>query len=558
MTPKEPKALLSSRYSWTVGIIILFSIFLVSAAIGAEKKKTTAGTEKMTPVTEKKSQPDKKPQYGGIYRTHLNVDPRSLDPHMETWANTTIVTLNTNNNLIRFNPKMDGVELELAESIKQIDPLTYEFKIHKGVRFHNIPPVNGRELTSEDVKYSIERVSGMVGKKTDFKHSYYFDGKIKSIETPDKYTIIFKTVEPYAPFLKYLSSPWCAIVAKEVVDQYKDLKTVAIGSGPFILKEFVKGSHISLVKNPNYWKKGLPYLDGITIKFMSDPASVLSAFLADRLDGISAQHYHVSTIEKETPKTNIDRLPGTHMTILRCPPWIEGKKPLKPPFDNKKVRQAIGMAIDKKKLLKLAEGGFGTVAVGPVPPPIIYTLPVSDQVTYNPEKARKLLAEAGYPNGFSTELLTWNLPYMAAPAQVIKEMLKEVGIEVKLTLLETAQYFNRAYRFEYEMALHVMTAGNDPEEWLVPYFGPLDESTYYKWSNPEIWKLIKEQSSIMDPKKRETAIKEIQRKIMDDAPNLFLYTRTRFLARHPRVHFLKQYLLDYQPLYGESVWMEKH
>jgi ABC-type transport system substrate-binding protein len=290
---------------------------------------------------------------------------------------------------------------------------------------------------------------------------------------------------------------------------------------------------------------------------MSDPASVLSAFLADRLDGVSAQHYQVSTIQKEAPKTIIDRLPGTHMTILRCPPWIEDKKPLKPPFDNVKVRQAIGLAIDKKKLLKIAEGGFGSVAVGPVPPPIIYALPESDQVKYNPEKARKLLAEAGYPKGFSAELLTWNLPYMAGPAQVIKEMLKEVGIDIKLTMLETAQYFNRVYRFEYEMALHVMTAGNDPEEWLVPYFGPLEESTYYKWSNKELWKLIKEQSSIMDPKKREAAIKEIQRKVMEDAPNLFLYTRTRFLARNPRVYIKTRYLLDYQPLYGELVWMEK-
>jgi ABC-type transport system substrate-binding protein len=133
--PKKPKTFLSGRYLWTAGIFILFSIFLVSAAIGAEKKRVAAGAMEKTPATEKKYQSEKKPQYGGIYRTHLNVDPRSLDPHMETWANTTMVTLNTNNNLIRFNPKMDGVELELAESMKQIDPLTYEFKIHRGFVF---------------------------------------------------------------------------------------------------------------------------------------------------------------------------------------------------------------------------------------------------------------------------------------------------------------------------------------------------------------------------------------------------------------------------------------
>jgi peptide/nickel transport system substrate-binding protein len=420
-----------------------------------------------------------------------------------------------------------------------------------------VEPVNGRELTSADIKYSIERVAGMYGKRSDFKHRYYFEDKLASIETPDKYTIVFKTKEPYAPFIQYISSPWCAIVAKEVVDKYGDLKRHAIGTGPFILKEFIKGSHITLTKNPNYWKKGMPYLDGIHVKIMRDPSSVLSAYLAGNLDGAQVYFFQVPTIKKEAPDTIIDRLEGTHMWILRCPPWIEGKKPLKPPFDKKEVRQAIAMAIDKTRLLKLAWGGFGSPQIGPVPTPVVYSLSEADQVEYNPEKAKQLLAAAGYPNGFSAELMTWNLPYMTKPAQVIKEMLKEVGIDITLNLLEQAQYFNRAYRFDYEMALHVMTAGVDPEEWLVPYFGPLEKSTYYKWSNKEIWKMIDEQSNIMDAGKREAAIKEIQRKVMEDAPNVFLYTQYRFIIRRPYVH-VKRYLLDYQPLYGEFFWMEKH
>jgi peptide/nickel transport system substrate-binding protein len=212
-------------------------------------------------------------------------------------------------------------------------------------------------LTSADVKYSIERVAGLHGKKTDFKHRWYFENKIKSIETPNKYTIIIKTVEPYAAFLRHLSSPWCAIVAKEVVDQFGDLKTQAIGTGPFILKEFVKGSHLSLTRNPDYWKKGLPYLDGIHFKIMSDPSSVLSAFIAGRLDGTAAYHHQIETLKKETPDTLIESLPGTHLWVLRVQPWIEGQKPLKPPFNSKKVRQALAMAIDKKKLLNLAWGG---------------------------------------------------------------------------------------------------------------------------------------------------------------------------------------------------------
>ncbi|MBI4764030.1 MAG: ABC transporter substrate-binding protein [Deltaproteobacteria bacterium] len=532
---KQSRKLFKNGNIWLVLLSFLFSITLVSTAPAQMKKTLSDKARKIEAQQAKKQKEVLKPQYGGIYRSAMAADPRSLDPAMETAGGTTAVTMNTNNCLIRLNPEMTGWELELAESVKQIDDTTYEFKIHKGVKFHNVPPVNGREVTSEDVKYSIERVSGMHGKKSDMKHSYYFDGKVKSIETPDKYTIIFKLTQPFAPFLRYIASPWCAIVAKEVVDKYGDLKNVAIGTGPFILKEFIKGSHISLVKNPNYWKKGLPYLDGITWKIMPDPASVLSAFIAGRLDGTGLYHFQVDTVKKEAPDVIIDELPGTHMQVLRVQPWIEGKQPLKPPLDKKEVRQAIAMAIDKNKLLKLVQGGFGHLGVGPIPPVYDDSLTPADQVKYNPEKAKKMLAEAGYPNGFSIELITWNLPNMTNSAQVIKEMLKEIGIDLKLTFLEFAQYFNRAYRFEYQMSLHVTTAGVDPEEWLIPYYGPLAGSTYYKWSNPELWKLITEQQQILDVKKRKALIRDIQLKILDDAPYTYLYTSIRFLARRPYV-----------------------
>jgi peptide/nickel transport system substrate-binding protein len=499
---------------------------------------------------------EKNAVYGGIWRIPTG-EPRSLDPHQETYANTTAVTLQTNNGLLRFNQTMDGVELDLAESWRQIDDVTYEFKIHKGVRFHDVPPVNGRELTSADVKYSIERIAGMHGKKAKFKHSYYFDGKIASIDTPDKYTIIVKTKKPFAPFIYYISSPWSAIVAEEVVDKYGDLKRKAIGTGPFILKEYVKGSHWTLVKNPNYFKKGKPYLDGIHGKFITNPQAILSAFLAKEVDSTGLYFFHLDTLKEKAKDAILSKREGTHMWTLRFQPWIEGKKPLKKPFDDKRVRRAIAMAIDKKKLLKLAWGGFGTPQIGPVPTPVRHSLTYKDQVEYNPQKAKKLLAEAGYPNGFTVELMTWNLPYISTPAIIIQEMLEEVGITIKLNLMEMAQYFNKAYRFEYDMALHIMTAGVDPEEWLVPYFGKLDKSTYYKWSNPDIWDMIEKQSYIMDPKKRGPYIKKIQRIIIEECPNVFLYTQYRYTVRRPYMH-VKYYELDFQPFFGECVWMEKH
>ena len=204
---------------------------------------------------------DKNAVYGGTLRYSRPV-LRSLDPHMETAAPTTDIANQVYNGLVRFTRDMQGIELDLAKSWKQLDDRTYEFKLHEGVLFHNIPPVNGRELTSADVKYSIERMMGMHGKKPKFKHRYYFEGKLESIETPDKYTIIFKTKKPYAPFINYIASAWTMIVPREAVEKWGDLKTKACGTGPFVLKEYIKGSHIEVVKHKKFFKKGLPYLDG--------------------------------------------------------------------------------------------------------------------------------------------------------------------------------------------------------------------------------------------------------------------------------------------------------
>jgi peptide/nickel transport system substrate-binding protein len=475
---------------------------------------------------------------------------------METYAQTTAVTNNTNNRLIRWNKDMSGFELDLAESWKRVDLLTYEFKLHKGIKFHDVPPVNGRELTSADVKYSVERVSGMYGRKASFKHKYYFDGKLTAIETPDKYTVIFKLKEPYAPFLNFLAADWSVIVPKEAVDQYGDLKKNAVGTGPFLLEEYVMGSHISMVKNPNYFKKGLPYLDKIKITIMRDPATIMAAFLAGNLDSFGPYFFQVPVVKEKAPKAILEREKTFHMWVLRTQPCTTTYEDLDPPFKDRRVRQALGLAIDKQKLLNLAWGGAGTVQIGAVPnfPP--YSLPESDQLEYNPEKAKKLLAEAGYPDGFQTQLLTWNAPYMTKPAQVVQDMLKQVGIDVELKIMEMAQYFNTVYRFKYPLSLHVMTAGYDPDDWIDHYFGPPDHTTTYKWCNPKVWELNAKQRRILDVKERVKVIHEIQRELMRDGTHTFLYSQDRFTARWPYVH-PNDYFHPNSSLMAEKIWLEK-
>jgi peptide/nickel transport system substrate-binding protein len=185
-----------------------------------------------------------------------------------------------------------------------------------------------------------------------------------------------------------------------------------------------------------------------------------------------------------------------------------------------------------------------------------FSLPQSDQPEYNPEKAKKLLAEAGYPNGFKSTIMCWQDPNMPKYAQIIQAMLKEVGIETTLDVQEFGKYFEKVYRFKYDMAVHVMAAGADPDHMLTPYYGDPEHSTYYKWNNPEIHKMIEKQRGMMDQRKRAKLVQEIQRKLLADAVNVHLFSQRGITARGPYYHE-RNYFHGYSNGLNEYTWIDR-
>ncbi|MBL7176448.1 MAG: ABC transporter substrate-binding protein [Desulfobacteraceae bacterium] len=546
------KKLLSKEF-FSPKLLTFFLILPLCLGLGA-----TNVSAKFIKGAEVHEYTDKNAIYGGTYRWVMEIPPRSLDPQHGTGSYSAVISNIVYNGLVRFDQFVDKYEPDLAESWRQIDDRTYEFKLHKGVRFHDKPPVNGREMTSADVKYSFDHMVGLVGKKGKAKRKFFFVGKLESVETPDKYTVIIKTNKPYATIMNYIAAIWFSIIPREAIEEWGDLRANAVGTGPFMMTEYVKGSHINFVKHEKYFKKGKPYLDGSNCKLIRTPASRLAAFLAGKLDSFGPQPQQVPTVLKEDPDSTVYELPGFYTRLLRTSPWIENKIPLEPPFDSRKVRQAIAHSIDKGRLLRIAWQDKGLVSVGMIPDAYKpWSLPASDQWEYNPEKAKKLLAEAGYPNGFSCELMTWNATYMTGPAQVIQDMLKKTGINVTINALEFSQYFNKAYRFKYDMALHITTAAFEPEEWLVPYFGQLKSSTYYKWSDHKLWDMIDKQQHIMDRQKRVAYVQDIQKYAMNEAMSQALFTTTRYGAYKPYVH-RKIFLHESQAAMAEYTWMERH
>jgi peptide/nickel transport system substrate-binding protein len=499
----------------------------------------------------------KVPEYGGTYRTHLFPPPRSFDPHTEISAGASLICNLAYNGLVRLAPRINEIELDAAESWRQIDALTYEFTLRKGIFYHNIPPVNAREMTSTDVKYSIERLMGRYGKLSEFRHSYYFRDKLDSIQTPDRYTVIFKTKKPYAPFIRYLASPWAKIVPKEAVDEFNSLKRTVVGSGPFMLKEQKAGSHLLFVKNPHYFKEGLPYLDGVQLYITPNKTISLTGFMEGQMDGISIHRVQLDGIRESAPNALVVELPGLYTWTLRTTPGVKESQELNAPLGDKRVRQAIAHAIDKKSFLEMA--GFDEVRLerGAIPaayPP--WGLTDADLWEYNPQKGKKLLAEAGYPDGFACQLMTWDTEYLTVPMAELQQMLAEIGIRAKLNVLDAAQYFNKSYRFQYDLALNIMPAGIDPSDWLVPYFGK--SANFYKWNNPQLWDLIEQQEQLMDQSERLELISQIQKIVVDEAMSQSLFSQARYLAYQPYV-YAKPYFHPYSLGTGfEVLWMDKY
>ena len=476
---------------------------------------------------------------------------RGIDPHLETWGAALQVIHQTYNALLKFNH--DGTKMlpDLAESWEQKDDLTYSFKLRQGVRFHNVPPVNGRELTSEDVKYSIERQ--MTDQPGKFQHAYFFLGKLASIQTPDKYTVVFKTKEPYAPFLNYIANPWTVIVAREVVEKHGDLQRHAIGTGPFVMQEYRREQEAVFVKNPSYFKKGLPYLDEVRIQYVIDPVAATAAFRGQQTDISLLEFADVPSIKASNAKIKVAEITTMFPIVLRTRPYDE-QRPLKPPFTEKKVRQAIQAAIKQEEFIEIVRSGWGATMTGPIPTyrkP--WALPASARPEFDLKKAKRLLTEAGYASGFETELIVGSPGDNVKSAQVVKDQLAKVGIQVNLKPMEMAQYYNKSYSYDYSMSVHTALTGEEPEEAIRPYYGA--NATYYRWGNREIHRLIDEQAKILDLKKRVDMVHQIQRLLLDDAPNVFLYTPITHYGVQPWVKNYTVPINAYDQRY-EEIWLD--
>jgi len=453
-------------------------------------------------------------------------DPPHFDPFQTISYKTHIALSFTHSRLLRHKagpsvvPGTFPVEGDLAESWTQPNETTYVFKLRRGVKWHNKPPVNGRELTADDVVFSVNHFLTVKGNA-----NAYMLKAVEKVEAPDKYTVKFTLKEPFVWFLDMLSNPHAvAIVAKEVVEKHGDLKKpeTVIGTGPWMLDSYRPNVGLTYVRNPNYFVQGLPYIDRIEATVDEDNASRMAAFLSgkydlgwefpgtiNRVDWVQIK----DTLKQKRPKLQTVEFPSPVMSHISM--RIDQK-----PFSDARVRQAMSMAIDRQAIIEAVLEGVGSM--NPAVPAALkeWSIPFdkigegAKYYKYDPAEAKKLLAAAGYPNGFPGTMCftTYGSTILVDTMQLVQKDLKAVGIDVKIDQKEYGAYIATCFYGKFDsMTFGPQTGFLEPDNFLFGQYYPEELKNQSHINDPVVADMLVRQRRTLDAAKRRDIIYDIQR-----------------------------------------------
>lgn len=528
---------------------------------------------------------------GGKLTMHANHEMRSIDPHFDTFPAATWVANSVYNRLVKYSWDLKELQSDLSELPEQPDNFSYVFNIKPGTKFQNIAPVNGREVTSEDVKYSIERQMGQGDsqeKLGKWSHRYYFNEKLASIETPDDHTIVFKTLKPYAAFMYYISNPWTVVVPREAVEAAGDLTATAVGTGPFILDQWKKGVSWNARANPDYFAKGvdgklLPYLDEVEMLLVQDPNTAATQFINGDFSAYATDANYVERVREGRGDATEIAVPSQFGRQMRMPPtyldkatgkimdyksystapadfsgwqsyWEAGAL-----FDDIRIRQAMVQGVDKQQVIDLALSGGGIPMYGVIPPQYD-TWALTEEVPgaeYDPANAAKLLQAAGSPAVEGPFM--WASSSAGSVADRVGEIINQQlgslpGVNLTLEPREKTNYYDVTYKYRYFMSHHLPLTAAEPSENLQSYFGR--NSTYYKIYNPDIWDKIDAQDVEVDGPTRQQMVKDVQKDITGFFPMKFIYTPYIYQFYDPKLKNYRMSLDRYDRSQITEAWLD--
>ncbi len=459
----------------------VFIISLVITGLIAGLVSGCAKGAKEVEITEKE-----KPVYGGTLNLASTVDTYGFDDAMVPHANCYLLKF-TNDEIVQGDwtkgtaggygtkqcdwflagtNRLEHKAGSIIESWELQGNDTVVLHLRKGVKFHNKPPANGREVTVDDVIFSLKR--HLTAPTSYFKLTYAKAAETTQITSPDPSTIVIKTDPQYmiiGDFFTILNDYAC-IFPKEAVEQFGNMNDWknSIGTGPFMLTEYVRGSHATFSRNPDFWEKNpigpgkgdqLPYIDGVQWLVIPDESTQHAAFRTGNIDILSCDWEVAQEFLKDTRLKYVRYLDEYAQAVI----FMRTDKK-DSPYADVRVRRALSMAIDNKKILDEYYGGEGTLLKWPIVYAKEYSgayvpleqLPrsVQELFEYHPDKAKQLLAEAGYPNGFKAKIIAYNHRAYMDPLQMVKDMWSKIGVELEIEPKDYATFQSIAIRRAYD------------------------------------------------------------------------------------------------------------
>lgn len=475
-----------------------------------------------------------------VLRVAQQADINGLDPQKITDVYSGTVLRQIYNGLVHPDEHMQ-FQPDLAVSWENPDELTWVFKLREGVFFHN-----GEEFTAQDVKYTFDRLMDPKMASPGATHVR----EVEKVEVVDKYTVKITTKTPFAPLLASLGRYELVILNEKAVnDAGNEYNKKPVGTGPFKLELWRPGDRVVVAKFDKYFK-GEPKLDKIIFRGIPEDATRVIELESGGVD-----------LCMDFPPQDYERVKGENKFTMFEKSAIStnyyGFNVESKPFGDKRVRQALNYAIDKDALIDALYFGQAVKTRGPMSDQVWgfdNSLPL-EPYPYNVEKAKALLAEAGYPNGFKTKLYASTQSLSRSTAEQFQGFLADVGIEAEVVSLEWGAFLAETRKGVDGMFTMGWSGTGDADGALTYLYDSqnIDSSNRVRWSDPKFDKMLKDGRTTLDPEKRKAIYKEAQAYFNEEVPIVLMLSRKLLCASNPKVQGFVIYPNQVHPLFNVSL-----
>jgi peptide/nickel transport system substrate-binding protein len=506
------------------------------------------------------------PKSGGVLRVLHRDNPPSASIAEEATISTVMPFMAVFNNLVVFDPaseqnRPDRIVPELATAWHWDSAgKALTFTLRDGVTWHD-----GEKFTSADVKCTWDMLIGKSEAKLrkNPRKSWYWN--IQEVTTNGDQEVTFHLTDPQPSFLVLLAGGFSPVYPCHV--PAAQMRTHPIGTGPFMFSEFKQNESIKLVRNPHYWKPGKPYLDGIEYTIVPDPSTAMLAFVAGRFDLTFTGDMSpklTKELQTQDPKAICRILPSNTQADLLV---VRDK----PPFDDPRIRRALGLALDRKAFVDLLGDGYNQIGGAMLPQPnglwgmspaFLQTVAgYAPDVEKSREEARALMRQAGYgpDKPLQLKVSTRNLQVYRDPAVILIDQLKTIYIQGELEVLEASVWYARMARKDYAIALNVQGVGtDDPDVVFFETFACGSERNYTSYCNTDMEKLFHKQSQMTDFTQRRQAVWEIDKALQEDGARPVIYHNWAGTCWQPDVKGVNMAVNTiYNHWRFEDVWLDK-